>query len=153
MPLGLAAWAALLCTGCPAGASLDTPYQDYELPSSGATNTSTTATGTTGGMATCGDAEVDVIFAQCGSSACHGDPTGFSSDTEVESKLWFYLPTRKADWLNRPGLARGTNGYCSSEYIIDVANPSNSLLVTTLKGTSACGLKMPPFGDSSIRQR
>src|SRR5690606_7460363 len=102
----------------------------------GATSTGTATTGGT----MCGDAEVDgLLYMRCGGSICHGEPGG---DPNVSSGLFLFSPTRKADMLDRPGGVFDMND-CSAEFVISSANPSASLMITTLTQTAACGLRMP----------
>jgi len=129
MGLGLSA--------CSVGAELDTPYADYVTY--GATN-ATTSTSTTGGAIDCDDSNVNaVLAANCGTSGCHGDQ-GTNNAKEPESMpLWIFSPTRTTDWLNKPAVTEG----CSAEFLVNTATPENSLMITSLKQASPCGVEMP----------
>lgn len=143
---------ALVCTGCPVGAALDAPYEDYVPPVGGnitSGNGSGTVTGTGGASSTgtattggtmCGDAEVDAIFLmKCSNVICHGDPGG---NPTVSSGLFLFSPTRNADMLDRPGIVSDKYD-CSAERVIDSANPAASLMITTLTRTAPCNVQMP----------
>lgn len=94
-----------------------------------------TGVGAGGGVSRCGDAEVDAIFlAKCSASICHGDPDASTEGIAIPA---LFSPERKTAWLDRPGV------YCPEELLIDSLNPAESLLVTTLRRTAACGIRMP----------
>ena len=148
---------ALLCTGCPVGGKLDGPYQDYiaDISTSAVTSTATsgaatTATATTvagttgvggstgvtstGATATTGPAcDINMVFnLNCSSNSCHGTPGG--DPTAPPSGLFLFGPPSD---LMRLGIA------CPAEYIINPTDPMASLMLTTLRGTAACGVDMP----------
>jgi hypothetical protein len=144
--------AALLCTGCPVGADLDAPYNEYVLVdntssavgtqdgSTGSTST-TTAGGTTGGAASCANEAPDVVFKNCAHAICHGTP-GMASP-ELTSGLDLFAPDVRTAVRDRPGSVHATGPDCSAELVVNTANPAASLLITTLEYTAGCGVEMP----------
>jgi len=129
-------------TGCPTGATLDTPYEEYEPTPTTVTNTvtsttNTTTSSTTGGGEPCTDANVNELAMDywCGTAACHGT----AESEEAAAPLWLFSPTRTTDFLNLPAVTEG----CTAELIVNTTTPENSLLITSLKHTSPCGLEMP----------
>ena len=144
------ALAGLLCTGCPAGADLDTPYTEYVVvdntinvtstqDSTGSTST-TTAGGTTGGMMGCANAAPELVFEYCAASICHGESGKVTPNAAAGLDL--FAPDARTVLLDRP--ATGSMEVdCSAEKIIDTRNPAASLLITSVKHMAPCGLKMP----------
>jgi hypothetical protein len=140
----LSAAIGLLCTGCTAGSALDTPPQQYIQPASATTGTgtggmtgvaTTGAVATTGGPPACTDAQVNELFlANCSTSSCHGNP---GADPNVTSGLYLFDPAIRTSFVGRPGAT------CTTELLIDQANPRASLLVTVLKQVAQCGVAMP----------
>lgn len=143
--------AGFLCTGCPVGADLDTPYNEYIVADNTSNVTSTTATtsttmtagGTTGGMMGCASAEPELVFADCAhETVCHGK-TGMESPGAAAGLDLFSMNVRTA-LLDRP--ATGSMMVdCSAEKIIDTSNPVGSLLITSVAQTAPCGLEMPQY--------
>lgn len=131
---------ALALAGCTSAADLDTPHGAY-VPEPTGTDTSTTdpattATSTTGWSGPCDDSNVNpALDGWCSGVPCHG-----SVDSNVHNApLWLFSPTRSSDFLNLPATTPG----CSSELIIDTAMPEASLIVSSLRGKSSCGVQMP----------
>lgn len=122
-------------TGCPVGTALDTPHEEYVPLSYGATNASTTA-----GAVDCDDSNVnEVLTTYCSSSGCHGDPNTNNAGEPASRPLWIFSPTRTSDWLNKPAATEG----CSAELLVNTTTPEESLMITSLKQESPCGVEMP----------
>ena len=122
-------------TGCPVGTDLDTPYQDYVSSTDSASKASTT-----GGVVDCNDSNVNpVLTMYCGSPSCHGDPNANNAREPATMPLWIFSPTRATDWLNKPAVTEG----CSAELLVNTTTPENSLMITSLKQASPCGVEMP----------
>lgn len=139
-PLGWAMLVGLGLTGCPTAATLDTPYEEYEPVPTGVTtntNTNTVTSTTTSGGDPCNDSDVNdrAMSYWCGTPACHGTP----ESSEAAAPLWLFSPTRTTDMLDLPAVTEG----CTAELIVNTTNPENSLIITSMKHTSACGLEMP----------
>ncbi|HEU5077147.1 MAG TPA: hypothetical protein VFU02_23310 [Polyangiaceae bacterium] len=125
-------------TGCPTGSALDTPHEEY-VPEAAEIVTgngpSSVTSSTTSGRVPCDDTNVNDggLAYWCG--GCHGSE-GQDNGT---APLWLFSPTRSTDFLNRAAVTQG----CTAELIVDTANPEASLLFSSLRGTSPCGVKMP----------
>lgn len=138
----LGAIVGLAIVGCSGGASLDTPYEEYVpaaaiVDANSSSNSNTVSSSTTGGNAACDDFTVNeaALLNWCSGVPCHGEV----GSNNGKAPLWLFTPTRSTDFLNQPAVTPG----CSDELIIDTANPEASVLVTSLRGTSPCGLEMP----------
>lgn len=127
----------LTLTGCATGADLDTPYGEYRPePTVTSTSTSTVTSSTTSAGGACDDSNVnEALVGWCSGKSCHGD---LNMNTDLAA-FWLFSPTRSTDLLNQPATTEG----CSAELIIDTTEPAASLLVTSLRGTSPCGVQMP----------
>jgi hypothetical protein len=114
-------------TGCPAGAALDTPYEQYD-PTLG---------GTTGGNALCDNDNVNVEAMNywCGTATCHGT----EASSETAAPLWLFGPDRTTSLLDLPAVTED----CTTELIVDTTTPENSLIIRSMRHTSPCGLEMP----------
>lgn len=132
-PMGLLVLMGLGLTGCPVGASLDSPYEDYN-PTQG---TPGTVTSTTSANGDCTDADVDTraLNFWCGTSTCHGTP----ESNETNAPLWLFSPTRTTDLLNLAAVTKE----CTAELIVNTTTPDESLILRSIKHTSPCGLEMP----------
>lgn len=126
--IGATAVLALLCTGCPVGAELDTDPAQYVV-----VNASTTTGATTGGGCATID---DTLTMNCSGDICHGE-AGMTEPPD--SGLNLFTPDRDTALLDRAGM------HCPNEKIIDTADPARSLLITTLAKTADCGVEMPGF--------
>lgn len=125
-------------TGCPEGATLDTPYDDYELPTNGADNPGNSSTTT--GLVDCDDSNVNEVLENwCSTSRCHGNPNTNNASEPASMPLWLFSPTRTSDWLNKPAATEG----CSAELLVNTTTPEDSLMITSLKQASPCGVEMP----------
>lgn len=71
---------------------------------------------------------------KCGSSSCHGSPD--------QASVYLDLGSSPADAHTRLLDLEGT-GPCAGQFIIDTANPEQSLLLTKLDTPAPCGLPMP----------
>ena len=154
--VGLSMVVALFLTGCPVGSTLDTPYQEYAPPpDSGVTTMTSDTSSTTGGPAGCTDADVNPLFQYwCGSASCHGDEGTNNASQPSEAPFWIFSPTRNTDWIGQAGSVTDDLD-CSGEMIINGTNPSQSLLVSSLRSQAACGLEMPdgfpiPESDADV---
>lgn len=127
---------SLALTGCPTGTVLDTPYEEY-IPEPGPNpSTSTVTSSTTSAGGPCDDSNVnEALLDWCSGSSCHG---GVDKNDNM-APLWLFSPARSTEFLNLPATTVG----CSAELIINTTDPDASLLVTSLQGTSPCGVKMP----------
>ncbi|HEY6727108.1 MAG TPA: hypothetical protein VI197_23905 [Polyangiaceae bacterium] len=136
---------ALALAGCSTGADLDTPYAEY-APEPVGPSTSTSTSSTTSGVGACDDSNVTPALQDwCSGPSCHGNVNQQYSDA-----FWLFSPARSTELLNRPAAAAG----CSAELIIDTVDPEASLLITSLRGTSPCGIEMPKgFALSSPEQQ
>lgn len=139
---GLGALVGLALVGCSYGASLDTPYEEYVpaaavVDANSSSNSNTVSSSTTGGGAACDDSTVNeaALLNWCSGVPCHGEV----GSNNGKAPLWLFTPTRSSDFLNQPAVTAG----CGDELIIDTGNPEASALITSLRGTSPCGLEMP----------
>lgn len=140
--LGWAMVVGLGLTGCPAGASLDTPFEEYEPVPTTVDNTITntaTATSTTSSDPGCDDSNVDdtMMVYWCGSSACHGTP----ASSERAGPVWLFSPDRTTELLDLP--AEWEN--CGTELVVNTAAPEKSLILTSINETvpPPCDVDMP----------
>ena len=148
-----AALAALLCTGCPVGADLDAPYNEYIVAdntsnvTSTGTPTSTTDGGTTGGTRGCANEAPEVVFYYCAASICHGDPGKTSPD--LANGLDLFAPDVRTRLLDLPGHMHSSGYDCTGEKIVDTANPAESLLIKAVDHTAQapCAIRMPTTLD------
>ena len=139
---GLAVALGLALTGCPTGPSLDTPYEEY-VPEPSGIDSSTLTSSTTTGSAPCDDSNVnEALLRWCSGTPCHGT----LGQDNGKAPLWLFSPTRSSDFLNQAAVTEG----CSAELIIDTANPEASLLLTSLRSTSPCGVEMPQVGAIDV---
>ncbi|HEU5077149.1 MAG TPA: hypothetical protein VFU02_23320 [Polyangiaceae bacterium] len=148
--MALAMLVGLGLTGCPTGAELDTPYEEYEPIPTTVTNTATatttatatsTATSTTSGPGACDNSTVDeVMHYWCGTPICHGD-IGVNN---ADAPLWLFSPNRATELLDLPATEEG----CTTELVINTTTPEQSLIITSMKHTTpaACGIEMPKGG-------
>jgi hypothetical protein len=124
-------------TGCPEGAPLDASYDSYIVPTNAA-NPGTASTTT--GVVDCDDSNVnDVLESWCSTSVCHGNPNTNNASEPESMPLWLFSPTRTSDWLNKPAVTEG----CSAELLVNTTTPEDSLMITSLKQASPCGVEMP----------
>lgn len=87
--------------------------------------------------ASCGDVPSMIFGAsnKCGGAACHGSPG-------TPAVAYADLGSSPNDAHTRLLDVEGT-GACAGKFIIDTANPDESLLITKLSSPAACGLPMP----------
>ena len=145
---GLRSLLGLALVGCSGGASLDTPYEEY-VPAAAVVdaNSNTVSSSTTGGGAACDDSTVNeaALLHWCSGVPCHGEV----GSNNGKAPLWLFAPTRSTDFLNQPALTPG----CGDELIIDTADPEASALITSLRGTSPCGLEMPKLVSLDVPEQ
>jgi hypothetical protein len=77
----------------------------------------------------------------CGGPACHGVP-GMAA-----AAAWVDLVTDPDNLATRLSMTDGTT-VCVGHKILDVANPTQSLLLTKLNDPPACGARMPVGGPN-----
>ena len=108
--------------GCPGSLDNKADFLDAGL-------TSSSASGSTGGVDPCGDVPVDILAAKCGGAGCHGAKA----------------PQNGLD-LESPEVASRVVGVAAKlcpGILAKPSDPANSVIYTKLLDTNKCGVPMP----------